>query len=140
MKDRIFIDTNIFVYAYLEDSSNIRKRQKIAALLEDISEDIVISTQVINEFYYVLLRNEIFDQNIQKRTDEILNYSQLSIIYLEIIKFSSKMRKKYQYSIWDCLIISCSIINDYNILYSEDMQHNRVIENILRIVNPFGDT
>jgi len=34
MKDRIFIDTNIFVYAYLEDSSNMIKRQKIISLLK----------------------------------------------------------------------------------------------------------
>ena len=139
MKDRIFIDTNVFVYAYMEDSSNLVKRQKIAALLKDISGDIVISTQVINEFYNVLLRNEISDKDIQKRIEEMLGFSHLIIIDLEIIKYSWNVRKKYQYSIWDSLIISSALKNNCLFLYSEDMQHNQIIENTLRIVNPFID-
>ncbi len=139
MKDRIFIDTNVFVYAYMEDSSNLVKRQKIATLLKDISGDIAISTQVINEFYNVLLRNEISDKDIQKRIEEILGFSHLIVIDLEIIKYSWNVRKKYQYSIWDSLIISSALKNNCLFLYSEDMQHNQIIENTLRIINPFID-
>ena len=139
MKDRIFIDTNVFVYAYMEDSSNLVKRQKIATLLKDISGDIAISTQVINEFYNVLLRNEISDKDIQKRIEEILGFSHLIVIDLEIIKYSWNVRKKYQYSIWDSLIISSVLKNNCLFLYSEDMQHNQIIENTLRIINPFID-
>ena len=139
MKDSIFIDTNDFVYAYMEDSSNLVKRQKIATLLKDISGDIAISTQVINEFYNVLLRNEISDKDIQKRIEEILGFSHLIVIDLEIIKYSWNVRKKYQYSIWDSLIISSALKNNCLFLYSEDMQNNQIIENTLRIINPFID-
>lgn len=43
----------------------------------------------------------------------------------------------YGYSYWDSLIIATAIQSDCSILYSEDMQHDQVIEDKLRIINPF---
>jgi predicted nucleic acid-binding protein len=40
--------------------------------------------------------------------------------------------------LWDSLIIATSLQRNCSILYSEDMQHNQVIEDKLRIVNPFA--
>ena len=137
MKDKVFIDTNLLVYAYLEDVPNKEKRQQIVKLLRNVSENIVISTQVINEFYNVLLKNKISDENIQNRIEEILHYSQLNIIDFEIIKYSWSIRKKYNFSFWDSLIISSAINSNCNILYTEDMQHNQLVDNTLTIINPF---
>ncbi len=43
---------------------------------------------------------------------------------------------RYGYSYWDSLIIATALQNDCSILYSEDMQHNQLIEGKLRIINP----
>ena len=44
---------------------------------------------------------------------------------------------KYKFSYWNSLIIASALQNNCTILYSEDMQHNQLIENKLRIINPF---
>lgn len=50
MKDKIFIDTNILVYASIEDAENIKKRNKAKEFMSKLDSIIVLSTQVINEF------------------------------------------------------------------------------------------
>ena len=48
MKDRVFVDTNVFIYAY--SGTEPEKKEKALITLE--RKDIVISTQVINEFIW----------------------------------------------------------------------------------------
>ncbi|GAB4289651.1 MAG: hypothetical protein Fur0025_24150 [Oscillatoriaceae cyanobacterium] len=47
------------------------------------------------------------------------------------------INEMYNYSYWDSLLIATALSNDCSILYSEDMQHNQLIENKTRIINPF---
>ena len=59
MKDKEFIDTNILVYAKLEDEENIRKRDIAIALIQQIGRCPVISVKVLNEFSSVLIKHQI---------------------------------------------------------------------------------
>jgi len=136
-ENNVFIDTNIFVYAYIQDSQNYLKRKKSVELIKKYSENIIVSTQVINEFYSVLLKNKISDDDIQKRINEILSYSELTLIDLDIIYFSWEIRKKYFFSLWDGLIVSSALKNNCAILYTEDLQHNQLINGKIQIINPF---
>jgi len=43
----------------------------------------------------------------------------------------------YKFQFYDCLIIATALENNCTILYSEDMQHNQLIEDKLTILNPF---
>lgn len=43
MPDRVFIDTNIFIYAYLEDLKDKRKHQRVTYFFEGITDEIIIS-------------------------------------------------------------------------------------------------
>ncbi len=52
MKDKLFLDTNVFIYAY----SKTEPEKKEIALKLLRSEEIVISTQVINEFIWVMYK------------------------------------------------------------------------------------
>ena len=72
MKDKIFIDTNILVYASIEDAENIKKRNKAKEFMSKLDSIIVLSTQVINEFYVSLLKNKIPDNEIQMKIKELL--------------------------------------------------------------------
>ncbi len=49
---KVFIDTNILLYAY--SSSEITKKEKVLLLLEN--EMISLSTQIMNEFIWVMSR------------------------------------------------------------------------------------
>jgi predicted nucleic acid-binding protein len=44
---------------------------------------------------------------------------------------------KYSLSFWDSLIVASALAANAEILYSEDMQNGLLIENKLRIINPF---
>ena len=44
---------------------------------------------------------------------------------------------KYEFSYWDSLVIASALENGCEILYSEDMQHNQIIEDKLKIKNPY---
>ncbi|MBC8485458.1 MAG: hypothetical protein H8D45_05400 [Bacteroidetes bacterium] len=48
-----------------------------------------------------------------------------------------KLKEKYHYSVYDSLILASAIEADCTILFSEDLHHNQLIENKLRIINPF---
>ena len=43
----------------------------------------------------------------------------------------------YKYRYWDSLVIATALMNDCDILYSEDLHDGQVIEHKLTIVNPF---
>ena len=47
------------------------------------------------------------------------------------------INNKTGYSYWDSLVFATALLNDCRFLYSEDMQHNQIIENKTRIINPF---
>ncbi|MHA1169661.1 MAG: PIN domain-containing protein [Candidatus Hodarchaeales archaeon] len=137
MDRKVFIDTNIFVYASLQDKEDIERREKVIALLQGLTEQVIISTQVINEFYVVLLKNGISDKVVQEKVQEIMYEATVQIVDLETIRKAWKIKEKYLCSYWDSLIIASALDSGCEILYSEDMQHRQVIEDTLKIVNPF---
>jgi predicted nucleic acid-binding protein len=53
------------------------------------------------------------------------------------IKKALALNERYEYSYYDCLIIASSLEAGCKYLFSEDMQHGQIIENSLKIINPF---
>lgn len=45
--------------------------------------------------------------------------------------------KKYHFSFYDALIVAAALQTNCDILFSEDMQHNLIVNDSLRIVNQF---
>ena len=72
----------------------------------------------------------IFLQNIDKKY-EILRLN------LKVSVQATKIRLKYKISFWDSLVVASALQNNCTILYTEDLQHNKIIEDTLKIVNPF---
>jgi len=132
MKDKIFIDSNIFLYAFSD--KNISK-QNISAKI--VKQNHTISTQVVNEVSNNMIKKLNFsNKEIGKF---ILNcYMQYTIVDFskEIFIKASIIRDNYNISYYDSLILSSAINSKCDILYSEDMQHNQRIEGLI-IINPF---
>jgi len=134
MNDNVFLDTNIFVYLYSEDEP---EKQSIAlAVLEQVHCS--TSTQVINEFCSVCLRKLAMPVNeVLQSIREIVENCELRYIDMGTIQNALILKNKYGYTYYDCLVLASAILNDCKIIYSEDMQHNQLIEGKLRIINPF---
>ena len=47
------------------------------------------------------------------------------------------IKERYQFSFYDSLIIASALELDCAVLYSEDMQHGQIIDEQLKITNPF---
>jgi predicted nucleic acid-binding protein len=136
MPGKVFIDSNIFIYAKVEqpDSHNHELAKKF---LKELEGDIIISIQVLNEFYNVLDRYKIADMTIQENINDLLKDVPLETITFDTIKLCWEIKIKYKYSYYDSLIIASALENDCSVLYTEDMHHEQLIEKKLKIINPF---
>ncbi len=54
MSDRVFVDTNVFVYLFDRDAPDQRRRAR--ALIEEEHGRLVLSTQVLQEFFVTVTR------------------------------------------------------------------------------------
>jgi predicted nucleic acid-binding protein len=130
------VDTNIWVYAHLE-AENDSKHQKANILVEETSQLLVISTQVLHEYYSAMLKNKMTDEWIQANIEAMMNYCNVQLITLSVIRLAHKIKIRYRFSYRDSLIIVCALDTGCTLLYSEDLQPNQLIEDQLKIINPF---
>jgi predicted nucleic acid-binding protein len=131
MKDSCFIDTNIWIYAHLSADDNT-KSAKALKLLE-ASPILVSSTQVLNEYYSVMLKKKIAVNLIQDNIVVMIGISDIRIIQVTTLHLTHKIKLKYGFSYWDSLILASALEASCPVLYSEDMQHNQIIENSLTV-------
>jgi predicted nucleic acid-binding protein len=136
MTDKIFLDTNLWIYAYSRNP--IEKAQTIEALVNDPSKDVHISTQVLGELFNVLTRKKLTSQvNAVAIVTELINdFTVLEIDASKVLQ-AIEVNSRYGYTYWDSLIVATALSTNCMTLYSEDMQHNQLIEHKLHIVNPF---
>ncbi len=132
----VFVDSNIFIYS-VTDTDKV-KASKSFAILDSNRRNISISSQVINEVGFNLLRKLSFSE------DKLVSFlSNMADLYnvMPITKethvLASSLRLKYNVSYWDSLILATALEASSEKIYSEDMQDGLVVENKLKIINPF---
>ena len=136
MIDNLFFDSNIWLYSFID--SNQEKYEISKNLIKSNEEKIVLSIQVVNEVCFNLLRKANFEElQIHELIDNFFNRYRFSRFDQDLLKKSSKLRERYSLSFWDSLILSAALFSNCQIIYSEDMQHDLLIENKLKIINPF---
>jgi len=134
-RNKIFIDSNVVIYAY---SSSEKAKQQIARKV--VQENYtVISTQVLQEMSNTLGRKYMLDYSSIKETLQECIYSNNEVYtnQQQTIFKACDIAKRYQFSFYDSLIISAALESNCDILYSEDLQHNQIIDSVLTIINPF---
>jgi predicted nucleic acid-binding protein len=139
MPDKIFIDTNLWVYLFLDSEkiTDINKKNTVSEILKK-SSNIVISAQVLNEVSNVFIKKYKFDLGkIGNIIDKILDSTEVYPITSDNTINSLKLLKKYSLSFYDGLIISSALESGCNKLFSEDMHNALVIDKKLTIINPF---
>ena len=139
MKDKYFIDTNIFVYSF--DSNEPTKSAIASNLIQNALKEQIgcISSQVIQEFLNVSTKR--FSPPIEAKDSlKYLNtvLAPLCEIYpsIELYRKTIETSERWKYSFYDSMIITAAIQTNCSILYSEDLQHGQKVQS-LTIVNPF---
>ncbi len=140
MTDRVFIDSNMWIYSLVEAEEEQEKRRIVLELLEELSQrsDIVVSLQAINETHWVLQRKYgIEEERIREQIQGVISISEIIPSILPDYLEAYSLREQYSLSFWDSLIIAAALRSRCHLLYSEDMHHDLVMRGSLRIQNPF---
>ena len=136
MSDRIFIDSNIFVYSL--DGSEEYKQTRAGSILARLFPDKgVISTQVLQEFFNVATTKlkcpkANAKELVQSISESFPVHKNSVFDILNAIEISIKTG----FSFWDSLIISAAIAENCDTLYSEDLNDGQIVESVT-IKNPF---
>ncbi|MGE9268597.1 MAG: PIN domain-containing protein [Verrucomicrobiales bacterium] len=136
MPSPYFLDTNVLIYAF--DQEEPEKRRVSLKLIAD-SAPWQISWQVVQEFCSVALHNKhcqvpahTFDPLVE------LLLAPHCTVYPDPALWQSALRVQSEtgYRFYDSLIVASALRSGARILYSEDLQHGRCI-NDLEIRSPF---
>jgi len=55
----------------------------------------------------------------------------------DTVEKAAKVAIRYQLSHWDALIVASALLADCDALYSEDLQHGQILDDKLKVINPF---
>jgi predicted nucleic acid-binding protein len=137
MRDKIFIDTNIWVYAHLIKPGDIK--HEAAMRVTSNPSGLVTGIQVVNEYYSVMLKNGAADELIQQNIETIFDNMEVCWFSDSLLRQAFSLRLRYHFSWWDSLVIAAAQSSGCKTLYTEDLQHDQQIGD-LRVINPFLST
>lgn len=136
MNVRSFLDTNILLYT--DDADAPAKHRRALDLLNDArsSGKGVVSMQVLQEYFNSATRKLRVDAETAQGKVELFAKLDVVLPQVEDLLAAIDLHRLHRFSIWDALIIQAAKQGACAVLYSEDMQHDRVVDGI-RVLNPF---
>ena len=134
---KIFLDTNVLVYAQDRDAPH--KRQRSRELIAEVvaSGTGVISTQVLQEFYVTATRKMGVAPLAAKSVVQSFRIFEIVQLSPDLIEQAIDRSVLSQLSFWDALIVAASAASGCTTIYSEDLNAGQVIDGV-KIANPFG--
>lgn len=133
----VFVDTNVFVYLY--DHADPEKQRIARATLTEQPEEVVISTQVLSEFFWVVTRK----LNLEPRAarEGVRQMATLRVVPVDhrLVLRATDTSLSARISIWDALIVEAAATAGSDRLLTEDLNDGQTIRDV-RIVNPFVAT
>ena len=136
MADRVFVDTNILVYA--DDAAAGKKRRQARDVFEDLVAGgrAVVSTQVLQEYFVAATRKLKMSAEDARARVELFNQLDVVLIQPDMIVDAIDLHRLHQLSFWDALIIRSAVAGGCSRLLSEDLHDGGSIAGV-RVENPF---
>ena len=131
MTDRIFVDSNIWVYLFIEDEDIRSKVAKEYITKSAANSILVISYQVVNEVCHVLKRKKFIEPEIRGVAYDMMGLCEVCGYSSEIIYLASELREKHSFSYWDSHVVASALKSQCDVLVSEDMQDGLKIGSML---------
>ncbi|MGH3681749.1 MAG: PIN domain-containing protein [Natronosporangium sp.] len=135
MAGRSFIDTNVFIYSV--DTSEPDKQRRAQQVLRD-TPGIVVSTQVLNEFYNIStrkLRPPLPASEAAAAVEGMAGYSCVPVD-VDLVLRAIRAGRRWQLSHWDALMVEAARQAGCDRVLTEDLSDGASYDG-LRIENPF---
>jgi len=132
-KAPVCLDTSVAIYAF----TSVDERAAIANIVLGRAD--FISVQLLNEFANATLRKQGRSwaevrgalNRIRRAVPRILSLD--DAIHTEGLRIA----ERYRLSIYDAMMLAAALSGGARTFYSEDMQHGMMIDETLRVVDPF---
>jgi predicted nucleic acid-binding protein len=141
MTGRIFLDTNLFVYAY--DVVALTKADLALNLIDRIgaARAGILSAQVLSEFFNMITRKISVPLSIpegRRRVEALLLTWTVAPVTELIVLEAVRGVEQHQLNFWDAQIWAAARLNHATVILSEDFQDGRTLEGV-RFANPFKE-
>ena len=134
MSAKVFLDTNIFVYSF--SGSDLLKRERAIDLYEQYV--CYSSIQALNEFCNVCIKKLKRPRvEIEASIVELMDVCHIGMISTYTLFQALRLQSRYEFSYFDSLMLASALEYGCECFMSEDLSSGQVIDNKLKIVNPF---
>ena len=137
--DRVFVDTNVLVYAH--DASAGVKRDRARSLISGLwdSHDGCLSIQVLQEFFVAVTRKVPQPLEIDQARALVAELSQWDLHSpgADDVMGAIDLHRHQSVSFWDAMIIRSAAKLGCVVLYSEDLDYGQLYDGV-RVQNPFS--
>jgi len=133
----VFVDTNVWVYAV--DGADPAKRQlALKVTAPEPGRDLVISTQVLTEFYAVVTRKLAVPLSPGDADAMVRQLSGLPVVAVDssLVVSAITGSRQWRISIWDALILRAAEIAGCRRVLSEDLADGAEYGSVV-VENPF---
>lgn len=138
MADRVFVDTNVLVYAW--DSTEPEKQKKALAWMTHLWKARTgrLSYQVLTEFYITVTQKLDPGMEPERARRNVSLFFPWHPVQTDarVIETAWHVQDRYRLSWWDALIVSAARTAGCRYLLTEDLRSGEEILEI-KIVNPF---
>jgi len=130
----VFIDTNVLIYLLSDDQDKADRAENIVRVGS------IVSVQVLNEMTNIMHRKLAMSWG---EISEVIAIIQ-SLCSVESLTTDTHNRgrfiaQRYGFSVYDSMIVASALLAGCKTLYSEDLQDEQLLEQQLRICNPFAN-
>jgi predicted nucleic acid-binding protein len=134
---RSFIDSNVLIYAEAKDAPH--KQKAALALLKRLHQNAlgVISTQVLQEYCNVALKKlRLPTAHIRQ---QLAMHQQFEVVQITppLIHKALDLNQLRSVSFYDALVVSAAAASSCELLYTEDMNADEIVEGVT-LINPFA--
>ena len=139
MNGKTFLDSNVLVYSVDESPAEKAKHERAIELLCAHPENLVVSTQVLQEFYVVTTRKLTVPLSEERAARAVRGLTKLDVVGVNasLVLAAVDTSRLAQLSLWDALIIEAASRSGCERVLSEDLNAGQVIRSV-RIENPFA--
>lgn len=136
---RAFLDTNVLLYTF-DTVAPEKQKRATEAIAQRATADLVVSTQVLQEFYVNATRKLRPPMSPEEATREVDALIALEVVPSDarFVRSAIDLAQRADISLWDALIVRAASVAGCEVLLSEDLNAGQVIDGV-RIENPFDD-